>query len=638
MAPMHLLPKGAATKADSLIMPGPTATLVLLSGVAAGVALLIWIGGRARRQQERHRQAAIAERRRSEELFRSAFDHSAIGMALVATDGRWLKVNQSLCEITGYTEAELLATTFQAITHPEDLGADLDRVNAVLDGTSRTYQMEKRYLRKDGNIVWVLLSVSLVRDPSGKPLTFVSQIQDISSRKRLEESLRHDSLHDALTGLPNRVLFSDRLAQCLQRAKREPDYRFAVLFLDLDRFKVVNDSLGHAAGDKLLVAVSDRLSGNLRDIDTLAVREDRHVVSRMGGDEFTVILNGVRSPEDAARVAERLIGALRVPYRLDNQEVLPTVSVGIVMGGAGSGYESAEDLLRDADAAMYRAKSLGKDRYELFDRSMHEAAVQRLRLEAELRQALEQGQFRLFYQPIVSLDTAETVGFEALIRWEHPQRGLVAPGAFIAVAEETGQIVAIGQWVLQEACRQLRLWQEQKLISPAVTVSVNLSRRQLDSTSIAGQVREALTAANLDPTCLKLEVTESMMVEGRRAAEALAEIKGLKVELHMDDFGTGYSSMSYLHKLPLDGLKIDRSFVASLSERRDYAAVVHAIVTLARNLGMQVVAEGVETADQVTMLQALGCDKAQGYFFSKPLPAAGVEQFIAAGPRFASAA
>ena len=556
-------------------------------------------------EQERIRKAL----QESEEHFRNAFDYASIGMALVAPDGRWLQVNRSLCSIVGYSEEELLATKFQTITHPDDLGNFLVHIHHLLDGQIPVYQMEKRYFHKNGHAVWVLLSVSLIREADGQALHLIFQIQDITDRKRAEDRLLHDAFHDALTGLPNRALFMDHLKLAIERAKRNTQHMFAVLFLDLDRFKVVNDSLGHITGDQLLVGIARRVETCLRPGDTVA---------RLGGDEFTILLEDIHDPSEATVVAERIKEELTKPFNLNGHEVFTSVSVGIAPSTIG--YERPEDMLRDADTAMYRAKSLGKMRHEVFVETMHSSAVSLLQLETDLRRAVERGEFFLQYQPIVSLADGLLQGFEALVRWQHPERGLIPPDKFIPLAEETGLIVTIGQWVLHEACRQVRQWQKQCAGAQALTISVNLSSKQFVQSDLIEQITTILRETELDPRCLKLEITESVVMENiETATEMLKQMRALGVGLSIDDFGTGYSSLSYLHRFPINTLKIDRSFVGQMAENNENTEIVRTIVMLAQNLGMDVVAEGVETTEQLSQLSKLGCKYGQGYFFSKPV-------------------
>jgi diguanylate cyclase (GGDEF)-like protein len=423
-----------------------------------------------------------------------------------------------------------------------------------------------------------------------------------------------------LTGLSNRALFMDRLGRLVSRVRRHSDYLFAVIWLDIDRFKVVNDSLGHLIGDELLIQMGHRLEECLRASDTVA---------RIGGDEFTILLDDIASTSDAIRVAERIHEALSEPFELNDQEIYTSASMGIALSAPE--YERPEEIMRDADTAMYRAKALGKACHVVFDGSMHARAVALLELETSLRRAVERQEFRVHYQPIVSLDSEELIGFEALVRWQHPERGLVFPGDFISVAEDTGLVLPIGRWVLKAACRQLREWQARFPSAAPLWVSVNLSSKQLAQPDIAEQIRQVLEETGLPGRSLKLEITESMLMESiDSAATILEQLRALDIQVSVDDFGTGYSCLSYLHRLPLDTLKVDRSFVAGLGLDDERSAIVRTVITLAHNLGMQVVAEGVETREQVDLLSALGCRYGQGYLFSKPVDGEKAEQLIAA--------
>lgn len=565
-------------------------------------------------QAERH----VAALRESEERFRSAFDHAA-GMALVATDGNWIKVNNSLCEMVGYSEQELLATNFQAITHADDLPNMMMQVATLLEGKLSTYQMELRYKHKRGQIVWILLSVTMIRDSLTDSVNLIFQIQDITDRKRAEERLLHEAFHDVLTGLPNRALFMDHLKLSVERGKRREDRLFAVLFLDLDRFKIINDSLGHMVGDQLLVGIARRLEICLRPGDTVA---------RLGGDEFTVLLEDLASVAEVIDVAERLQKALTLPFNLNGHEVFTTVSIGIAL--SSTGYERPEEVLRDADTAMYRAKMLGKARHEVFDKTMHAYAMNLLQMESDLRRAIERKEFVLHYQPIVTFETGAIAGFEALIRWQHPERGFIPPDDFIPIAEETGLIIPIGQWVLEEACRQIRAWQEEFPQYPPLQISVNLSSKQFINSKLIDQVSRVMQETRVDPRNLKLEMTESMVMENFDSAiEMLKQLRLLGIELSIDDFGTGYSSLSYLHRFPISTLKIDRSFVSCMSDHNENAEIVRTILMLARSLKMNVVAEGVETKDQFTQLAQLECEYGQGFFFSRPLDVEAAAKLLA---------
>ena len=567
-------------------------------------------------QAERHMGAL----RESEERFRSVFDHAA-GMALVSSEGRWLRVNRSLCEMLGYKEDELLATDFQRVTHADDLGVMLSHVARLIEGKQNTFQLEQKFVHKTGRSLWSLLSVSIARGSDGRTPELIFQIQDIADRKRAEERLMHDAFHDALTGLPNRALFIDHLKLSVERAKRRDDRLFAALFLDLDRFKVINDSLGHMVGDQLLIGIARRLETCLRPGDTVA---------RLGGDEFTVLLEDLSGPGEAIEVAERLQKELSLPFNLSGHEVFTTVSIGIAL--STTGYERAEEVLRDADTAMYRAKSLGKARHEVFDKAMHTLALNLLQMETDLRRAVERREFVLHYQPIISIETGTIRGFEALVRWQHPERGFVSPMDFIPVAEETGLIAPIGLWVLEEACKQIRVWQRKFPTYPPLQVSVNLSGRQFVKSDLIAQVSAALRETGIDPRSLKLEITESIMMENMETAtETLEQLRALGLEISIDDFGTGYSSLSYLHRFPISTLKIDRSFVSPMDGNNENSEIVRTIVMLARNLDMDVVAEGVETHHQLAQLRELGCGYAQGFLFSKAVSALAAEALLSEG-------
>ena len=551
----------------------------------------------------------LLEMQESEERFRSAFDHAPIGMALVAPEGGWLQVNQCLCDIVGYTEGELKAMTFQSITHPEDIGIFLGHLKEVLEGEILTHQMEKRYRHKLGHDVWVLVGVSLIRDSESKCLHLIFQIQDITDRKRAERQLVHDAFHDALTGLPNRAWFIEQLEISLDQYRCQRKRMFAVLFLDLDRFKLINDSIGHMVGDQLLIGIANRLRHCLRPSDKVA---------RLGGDEFTILLDGIQNAAEAVEVADRVQKHLSQPFNLGGYETFTTVSIGIAFSDPH--YEAPEDFLRNADTAMYQAKSLGKARYVIFDKDMHARAVHLLQLESDLRRAVDRSEFYIDYQPIVRLDTGMLIGFEALVRWQHPERGLISPDNFIAVAEETGSIVPIGQWVLLQACLQMKRWQEKHSSAAPLSISVNLSGRQFGHTNLLEQITQILNSTGLDPRTLKLEITESIVMENvESTAGTLEKLRKLGVELSIDDFGTGYSSLSYLHRLPIDTLKIDRSFVSRIGENNENKEIVRTIIMLAQNLGMGVIAEGVETKEQLDLLRELDCQCVQGFLMSRPL-------------------
>lgn len=422
---------------------------------------------------------------------------------------------------------------------------------------------------------------------------------------------------DPLTGLPNRLLFMDRLSELIGRSKSAEQFEFAVFFLDIDRFKVINDSLGHAAGDELLTGISRRLEQSLRCTDTVARFDGTCTLARLGGDEFTVLLTGVRTAVDARAVAERLVAAVSKPFHLQGRDVVVSVSIGVVTGDAR--YQRAEDMLRDADTAMYSAKDRGKARCAVFDTSMLAAAEERLLIESDLRRAIEREEFTLHYQPIVTLSEQQLCGFEALVRWQHPSRGLIAPDGFIAIAEETGLIIPIGLWVLREACRQMRAWDSEFQDCANLIVNVNLSARQCLDSNLVEDVARVLAETGLEAHRLKLEITESVVLEGSdEVIEILTALRRLGVQLGLDDFGMGYSALSYLQRLPVQTLKIDRAFVNGIKDTGNLE-IVRAILSLASGLSINVTAEGVETAEQAAQLKDLSCEFGQGFYFNRPL-------------------
>jgi diguanylate cyclase (GGDEF)-like protein/PAS domain S-box-containing protein len=579
----------------------------------------------------------VTERRRAEhelyelkERFRHAFEEAPIGVALVAVHGTGfggvLQVNRAVCKITGYSREQLLETNFTAITHPDDRALSESAAQSYLTGEATSYDVEKRYVHADGHPVWVQIRASLVRDEAGQPLYAISQIQDVTERKRAEEQLRHQALHDSLTGLPNRALFQDRVDQALLALERRPGV-LAVLFLDLDNFKLVNDTLGHPVGDELLLAVAQRLSELTRPTDTVA---------RLSGDEFGILCEQLGGAGEAVQIAERLTEVLALPLRIEERELVATASVGIVIAAAGA---TTESLLRDADVAMYRAKSAGPGRYEIFDPAMHKRALERLDMEHALRTAIERDEFRLVYQPIVALDSGVPIACEALLRWQRPELGTVSPDDFIPIAEETGMIVPIGRWVLARACIEATRWRE--ILGPnAPTVNVNLSPRQLADADLVHHVTEALAESGLEHRALCLEITESAMIGGfERATEALGLLRGLGVTAAIDDFGSGVSSLGRLKELPLEVLKIDKAFVDGLVRGKEDRAIIAAVKALAEALDLTSVAEGVETAEQADELRRLGCHAAQGFYFSRPLEPAALAEFLrnatAPSPRIA---
>jgi diguanylate cyclase (GGDEF)-like protein/PAS domain S-box-containing protein len=557
--------------------------------------------------------------KKAEEALRESEERYALA-ARGANDGLWdwnlvdnvIYFSPRWKGMLGYQEAEIGDGPEEWLNriHIADRQRVKDEIAAHQRGLTPHFENENRVQHKDGTFRWMLSRGLAIHDASGKASRMAGSQTDITGGK----------IADALTGLPNRLLFIDRLVRLIEHTKRHKDYLFAVMFLDLDGFKMINDSLGHVIGDQLLVGVANRLANCLRVSDTVTRIEKLFTLARLGGDEFTILLDQVKDPSDATLVAERLINTLAAPFILDGKKIFSSVSIGIALSSIG--YDNPEDVLRDADTAMYRAKALGKARYALFDLDMRASVIARLQLETDLRSGLEREEFRNFYQPIVSLDSGRITGFEALLRWEHPTRGLLQPLDFIAVAEETGMIRELGWWNLQRACRQISAWNACRNANAPLTMSVNLSVKQFLQPNLVAEIGKLLREMELAPNILKLEITEStVMADPSAAVETLLQIKSLGVQLSIDDFGTGYSSLSYLHRFPLDTLKIDRSFTKAMGKDGDSMEIVRTILPMANSLRLNVVAEGVETAEQLAMLRKLRCEYAQGYYFSKPVTA-----------------
>jgi PAS domain S-box-containing protein len=563
----------------------------------------------------------LAER---DQLFQLISENAADMIALVDGDGRRLYNSPAYLKVLGYSPEDLNATSSIEQIHPDDRPRVLKAAEkARLSGQGE--RMEYRVRHKDGSWRTLESTASPIRNEKGQTDKLVIVNRDITERKRAEEMLAHNAFHDGLTNLPNRALFLDRLQQALTLSKRHPNYKFAVLLIDVDEFKIINDSLGHAAGDDLLIQIGQRLKESVRRADTVSRPRASDVpdrpanddtLARLGGDEFTILLDDIRDPIEAVRVAERMQAELAIPFVVNQQGIVISASIGIA--ASTSPHTHAEDLLRDADIAMYRAKRAGKACCEVSDTAMHENAVKRLQLETDLRKALDQGQFRVYYQPIVSLQTGKITGFEALTRWQRPE-GILAPIAFIAVAEETGLIIPMNRQLLREACQHLRSWQSEFPSDSPLTMSVNITSREFVQPDLVSEIRKSLDQTGVDPGCLQLEIIETIaMGDAEKSGHVLAQLKALGVRLSIDDFGTGYSSLSRLRRIPVDTLKIDRAFISNMDTDPENREIVRAIIVLAHNLGLKVVAEGTEKEEHIDLLKQFNCEMAQGYLFSRP--------------------
>ncbi len=571
------------------------------------------------------------ERMHAEKALRESEERYALAMS-GANDGLWdwnLKSGTAYFSprwksMLGYREEEIgndVNEWFSRV-HADDSVALQKALGAHLNGEEPHFEHEHRIHCNDRSSIWVLSRGLAVRDPAGKPTRLAGSLTDISARKRAQDQLLHDALYDALTQLPNRTLFLDHLGLSMDQARRRKNSTIAVLFMDLDRFKTINDSLGHSVGDELLVELARRLTHFLRPGDTVA---------RLGGDEFAVLLNDVHGAGDATRVAERIQELIREKIVIGGREVFTCASIGVALSSPG--YKRPEEILRDADTAMYRAKAAGRGCYQVFDQTMHRNAVALLKLETELRRAVELKQFVMHYQPIISLEKGRIVGFEGLVRWRHPERGLVNPERFIAVAEETGLIVPLGWWVLRQACRHAREWQQLLPSQPPLYVSVNVSGKVIMQPDMFDRVTAILEETGLPPTSLRLEITENVIMDhGDIALGKLAQFHDVGVQFSVDDFGTGYSSLSYLQRFSYDTLKIDRSFISGMEGKGEAAAIVQTIVALANMLKISVVAEGVETSEQLQRLRQIGCSHAQGFWFCKPVDRAATQALVLHAP------
>jgi diguanylate cyclase (GGDEF)-like protein/PAS domain S-box-containing protein len=567
------------------------------------------------------------------ELFELITENAADMIAVVDNHGNPIYYSPAYQRVLGYMPGGLRAQAPADEIHP----SDRDRVCQATEKarlTGREQRLEYRMRHKDGS--WRILesTASAICGPNGETEKLVVVNRDVTERKRAEEMLAHNAFHDLLTNLPNRALFLDRVQQASARARRHLDYRFAVLFIDIDEFKLFNDSLGHAAGDELLVQIGRRLASCFRESDTishsaaenLTSGEEKDSLARLGGDEFTVLLEDISTAGDAVRVAQRIQDRWSAPFVIGEQEVVISACIGIAL--SRSTCSEAENLVRDAELAMYRAKRAGRARCEVFDPAMHATAVHRLNLERELRRAIETRELKVYYQPIVALETGRIVGFEALSRWQRPE-GLVLPSEFIPVADETGLIVPINRRLYLDACEQLRRWQFSFPSEPPLMMSVNIAPKQFAQSDLTGEICLILQRTGVSPKTLQLEIMETVaMREAEKAAQVLAELRALGLRLSIDDFGTGYSSLSRLQRLPVDTLKVDRTFISTMDEDPDSQEIVRLIITMARTLKLKVVAEGVETERQIGILKQLNCEMAQGYFFSRPVPAEDITNLL----------
>ncbi len=623
MAAMYL---GAAFVAGLVVLNAQRfgeAVLAIAAGIVLGLVLLLRMALRRQEAERRAQDSLVAAAQREAELsqqrFTAAFTHAAIGMAITRRGGKVLQVNRALCTLLGRAEDELVGQPFSTILPDGDLALLRRQMRDDDEPPDEPFSMELRCVAGDGTDLWVVLHCSRYEDPGGAGHCLIYQIHDITSRHVAESRLHHIAYHDGLTDLANRTCFHERLEVAVERSRLDAKERFAVLFLDLDRFKIVNDSLGHIAGNDMLREVARRLRSCVRPID---------LVARLGGDEFAILLEALSDPEAGMRLAHRVLDAVGQPLLINGTEVVPSASVGITFSDLG--YRTVDEVLRDADLAMYAAKGNGRGRVALFDSSMHEKVAERLALEADLRRAIGEGQLNVHFQPLYELEPYRLYGFEALARWVHPQRGPISPAVFIALAEESGHIEALTDWVIEYSVAKLAMWRRAAPATGRLGVHVNISGRDLARASLVWHVQDVLSRYDLPPQCLTLEITETTLM-GRLeiALQNINELRQIGVGFSIDDFGTGYSSLAYLSTLPIESLKIDRSFVIGLNDNPQNVEIVRAVQTLGRSLGRKIIAEGIETPEQLATLRALGVPIGQGYLLSRPLRENQVEELLA---------
>ena len=591
------------------------------------VALVIALARLSIERQEADRQAQEAlvveaqqEAELSQKRFTASFTNAAIGMAIARPDGLVLQVNHALCDLTGRSEADVVGKPFASLLHAGDAPLLRRQADQVLARPEEAFSMELRVIGADSADIWVALHCAQFADPSGSGQALIYQLHDITSRHLAEKRLQHIAYHDDLTNLANRNCFRERLEVAAERSANDPSARFTVLYLDLDRFKLVNDSMGHMAGNMLLAEVARRL---------LACARPNDLVARLGGDEFAILIEDSLDIDAGMRLAQRVLDALKLPTTLNNTELVPAASIGITTSDLG--YRTVDEVLRDADLAMYEAKGAGRGRVSYFNSSMHVRAAEKLSLETELRRALSEGSLSVHYQPLYELSPYRLFGFEALARWTHPRRGSVSPATFIKLAEESGQIDALTDFVIERAITQLAAWQR---LAPALplTMHVNISGRDLARKALPSHVLHTLQRNGVAPRTLTLEITETTLMQRIDAAlETMNRMRESGVRFSIDDFGTGYSSLAYLSTLPIDSLKIDRSFVMGMHDKPQNVEIVRAVMTLGQALGRRVIAEGIETQEQLSTLLSLGVHVGQGFLLSRPLPAEKAEALIAAG-------